>query len=59
MSYLVRQGARIELDDGWPTQDDLGRRVILPGGKAGILQSWWHAEDQSEWRWQVEFYNHA
>jgi hypothetical protein len=58
MSYLVRQDDTIRLADGWPSQDDLGRLVILPGGEAGILKRWWHAEDRSEWRWQVEFYNH-
>jgi len=58
MSYLVKQGNRITLEDGWPTQSDLGRVVLLPGGEAGILKSWWHADDHSEWRWQVEFYNH-
>jgi hypothetical protein len=58
MSYLVRQDDRIGLEDGWPTQADLGRLVILPGGEAGILQSWWHAEDHSEWRWQIELSNH-
>jgi hypothetical protein len=58
MSYLVRQGGRILLEDGWPTQDDLGRLVILPGGEAGILTAWWHADDHSQWRWQVEFSNH-
>jgi len=59
MSYLVRQDDTILLEDGWPTQQDLGRLVILPGGEAGILKAWWHADDQSEWRWQVEFYNHT
>jgi hypothetical protein len=59
MSYLVRQDDTIVLEDGWPTQDDLGRLVILPGGEAGILKAWWHANDHSEWRWQVEFYNHT
>ena len=58
MSYLVRQGDRIGLEDGWPTQADLGRLVILPGGEAGILQGWWHAGDHSEWRWQIELSNH-
>jgi hypothetical protein len=58
MSHLVRQGDMILLEDGWPTPDDLGRLVILPGGEAGILKRWWHADDHSEWRWQVEFYNH-
>jgi hypothetical protein len=59
MSYLVRQNDTILLEDGWPTPDDLGRLVILPGGEAGILKAWWHADDRSEWRWQVEFSNHT
>ena len=59
MSYLVRQNDIILLEDGWPTLEDLGRLVILPGGEAGILQAWWHADDHSEWRWQLEFYNHT
>jgi hypothetical protein len=58
MSYLVRDGDRIRLEDGWPGPEDLGRLVILPGGEAGILKAWWHADDRSEWRWQVEFSNH-
>jgi hypothetical protein len=57
MSFLVREGNAIRLEDGWPSQEDVGRLVILPGGEAGILKAWWHAEDHSEWRWQVEFYN--
>lgn len=59
MSYLVRDDDRITLEDGWPTEDDLGRLVLLPGGEAGTLRSWWHADDRSEWRWSVEFYNHT
>lgn len=59
ISYLVREGGSIKLEDGWPDQDDLGKIVILPGGEAGILTSWWHAADRSEWRWGVEFYNHV
>jgi hypothetical protein len=55
MSYLVRHDDTILLEDGWPTPDDLGRLVILPGGEADILKAWWHAEDHSEWRCQVEF----
>ena len=57
MSFLVRQGRTITLEDGWPSQVDIGRVVLLPGGEAGILKSWWNAEDRKEWRWQVEFYN--
>jgi hypothetical protein len=60
MSFLVRRGRSIALEDGWPTEaDDLGRLVLLPGGEAGILQKWWNAEDKSEWRWCLEFYNHT
>src|SRR2546423_12903149 len=58
MSFLVRRGDRVTLEDGWPTEADIGRLVILPGGEAGILQRWWHADDRSEWRWTVELSNH-
>ena len=53
-----RQDDAILLEDAGH-HDDLGRLVILPGGEAGILKSWWHADDHSEWRWQLEFYNHT
>jgi hypothetical protein len=59
ISYLDREGGFVTLQDGWPTDDDLGKLVILPGGEAGILRAWWHADDHSEWRWQVEFSNHV
>jgi hypothetical protein len=32
--------------------------VILPGGEVGELLKSWNAKDGSEWRWQIEFYNH-
>lgn len=57
MSFLIREGARIRLEDGWPSTRDIGRVVILPGGEAGILKAWWNADDRKEWRWEVEFYN--
>ena len=57
MSALVRSGAEVRLEDGWPTQDDLGRLVLLPGGEAGVLTAWEHADDRSWWRWSVEFHN--
>ncbi|MEA2585733.1 MAG: hypothetical protein QOF33_3818 [Thermomicrobiales bacterium] len=53
----VRNGAIVR-DDCWPGDGDVGRPVILPGGEVGILLRWWNAEDGSEWRWSVEFYNH-
>ncbi len=57
ISFLVREGGTIRLEDGWPTDDDLGRVVILPGGEAGILTAWWHADNRRSWRWSVEFSN--
>ena len=57
MSFLLRHGATITLEDGWPTPSDIGRVVLLPGGEAGILKTWWNADDRKEWRWQLEFYN--
>ncbi|MDP9357078.1 MAG: hypothetical protein M3R02_17680 [Chloroflexota bacterium] len=58
MARLTVRGDRIEREDLWPEEADLGRLVILPGGEVGVLQHWWNAEDGSEWRWRVEFYNH-
>jgi hypothetical protein len=59
LTRLSRDGACVRRADRWPTEADLGAFVILPGGEVGQLISWWNAEDGSEWRWQVEFYNHA
>ena len=58
MTRLTLTGDEIRREDLWPTQNDIGQLVILPGGEVGKLISWWNAEDGSEWRWQVEFYNH-
>jgi hypothetical protein len=59
MTRLARQGNQLRREDRFPTQADLGALVILPGGEVGVLKAWWNAPDQSEWRWQVEFYNHT
>jgi hypothetical protein len=59
LTRLARRGSSVSREDRWPTQDDLGAMVILPGGEVGTLISWWNADDGSEWRWQVELYNHA
>ncbi|HEX2281944.1 MAG TPA: hypothetical protein VHG52_09315 [Thermomicrobiales bacterium] len=58
MSRLAVRDGRIAREDLWPEDSDIGRPVILPGGEVGILLSWWNAEDGSEWRWRLEFYNH-
>ena len=58
IARLTLQGRAIIREDLWPTHEDIEQLVILPGGEVGQLLSWWNAEDGSEWRWQVEFYNH-
>ncbi len=57
MCELRIEGGTVARRDLWPTDADNGATVLLPGGEAGVLMSWWNAEDHSEWRWSVEFYN--
>ncbi len=57
MCLLVRDGEQIVRRDLWPGESHVGAVILLPGGEAGRLVEWWHAPDQSEWRWRVEFYN--
>ncbi len=57
MTRLTRSNGGITRVDEWPTDDDIGLPVIMPGGEVAILKSWWNAEDGSEWRWTVELYN--
>ncbi len=57
IARLTLEKAVVRREDIWPTRSDIGCPVLLPGGEIGILLQWWHAEDHSEWRWQVEFYN--
>jgi hypothetical protein len=58
MTRLAKRGREVVREDRWPTEGDLGSLVVLPGGEVGTLVSWWNAEDGSEWRWQIELYNH-
>ena len=58
MARLRRDGGGIIRDDVWPSHDDIGRTVIVMGGEVGVLTSWWNADDQQQWRWSLEFYNH-
>jgi hypothetical protein len=57
MTLLRLEGERVVREDFWPTDADVGTPVLLPGGEVGILTEWWNAEDRTEWRWQLEFYN--
>jgi hypothetical protein len=54
---LTRREDSIQRVDIWPTEEDYGYPVLLPGGEVGLLKSWWNADDQRAWRWQVEFFN--
>jgi hypothetical protein len=56
---LALDGDRVTREDRWPTKDDVDSLIVLPGGEVGHLIAWWNAPDGSEWRWRVEFYNHA
>jgi hypothetical protein len=58
MTRLAVEGGQVVREDRWPTDDDLGSLVILPGGEVGTLVAWSNAADGSEWRWRVEFSNH-
>ena len=43
MTRFAIDGGQLTREDRWPTQDDLGAIVILPGGEAGVLTAWWNA----------------
>jgi hypothetical protein len=58
IARLTVSGEKIRRQDVWPMEGEFGQVIILPGGEVGKLVSWWNAKDGSEWRWQVEFYNH-
>lgn len=57
MTRLSIAGSGLTRDDRWPDARAVGEVVLLHGGEAGVLSGWWNAEDGSEWRWQLEFYN--
>jgi hypothetical protein len=57
MARLSLVDGQLRREDRWPTDDDLGALVILPGGEVGKLVAWWNADDGSAWRWQAEFSN--
>ena len=58
MTRLSVANGVVSREDRWPTESDVGKLVLLPGGEVGRLLGWTNAADGSEWRWQVEFYNH-
>ncbi len=59
ISRVRLDGSTLTRENVWPTLEDVGLPVILPGGEVGILLSWSNADDGSEWTWRVEFHNHT
>ena len=57
MACLTIDGEAVRREQIWPSDSDLGMSVLLLGGEVGTLTAWWNAEDDSEWRWSVEFCN--
>jgi hypothetical protein len=57
ISRITIDGDRMIRENIWPGDADLGTVVILPGGEAGVLTAWWHADDRRSWRWSVELSN--
>jgi len=53
-----RQEGRIEREDIWPTEREIGLPVILAGGEVGILTAWWNDSERRTWRWSTELFNH-
>ena len=43
MTRLALADGGFAREDRWPTADDLGSLVILPGGEVGTLVEWWNA----------------
>lgn len=58
IARLQLRGNQVTREDIWPTETDYGRPIILAGGEIGILQRWWNDEEQQQWRWNIELYNH-
>lgn len=57
MTRLSLLDGQLRREDRWPTDEDLGALVMLPGGEVGELVEWWNADDGSAWRWRAEFSN--
>ena len=42
-------------EDVWPDERHLGLPMLLPGGEVGRLRDFEHADDDSSWRYVLEF----
>jgi hypothetical protein len=57
IAKLSRRDGRIEREDIWPSEREIGLPVILAGGEVGILTAWWNDPDRQSWRWSIELFN--
>ena len=57
IALLRRRDGRIEREDVWPGEREVGWLVILAGGEVGILKAWWNDPDRQTWRWSIELFN--
>jgi len=57
IAQLSRRDGRIERQDIWPSEREIGLPVILAGGEVGILTAWWNDQDRQAWRWSIELFN--
>jgi len=58
MARLTRHGYKIERVDVWPVAMDIGKPVLLPAARSGYSCTGGTPTIHSEWRWQIELYNH-
>jgi hypothetical protein len=58
ITKLTMDGERVTREEIWPTDDDIGLPVILPGGEVGILTEWSNAPDHTSWEWAIRLSNH-
>jgi hypothetical protein len=54
MTRLTIDGMRVRREQMWPGAEDLGSVVLLPGGEAGVLQSWSTDDEHRRWVWTLE-----
>ncbi len=59
ITKLTMTGGHITREDIWPTDDDIGLPLIMPGGEVGILNEWWNADDHTSWEWSMRLSNHV
>jgi hypothetical protein len=59
ITRLTMDGERVSREDIWPTDEDIGLPLIMPGGEVGILTEWWNAPDHTSWEWTMRLSNHV